>query len=124
MKRIKIPSIASIHLDVFSRRITPAGYPVLLKTQWLKEIFSFITETPAPYNPFIIVTASLPGYNQLKTKVETFSSIVQRKSTMDILRVNMYPFLSGYINIYSIVKQCLNQSVTNNVSITFLAKTY
>jgi hypothetical protein len=63
MKRIKTPSIASIHLDVFSRRITPAGYPVLLKTQWLKEIFSFITETPAPYNPFIIVTASLPGYN-------------------------------------------------------------
>ena len=64
MKRIKTPSLASIHLDVFSRRMTPAGCPALLKTQRLKEIFSF-SETPASYNPFIIVTASLPGYNYL-----------------------------------------------------------
>ena len=44
MKRIKIPSIASIHLDVFSRCMTPAGYQALLKPQRLKETFSFLTE--------------------------------------------------------------------------------
>jgi hypothetical protein len=62
MKRIKTPSIASIHLDVFSRRITPAGYHAMLKPLRLKEIFSFITKTPALFNPFITVPSGLHGY--------------------------------------------------------------
>lgn len=65
MKRIETPSIAPIHLGVFSRRMTPAGCPALLKPQRLKELFFLLTKTPATYNPFNIVTACLPGYNYL-----------------------------------------------------------
>jgi hypothetical protein len=80
MKRIKTPSIASIQLDVFSRRITPAGYQAVLKPLWLKEIFSCITKTPALYNPFITVRASLPGYNYLVQTICTGKKLMITKN--------------------------------------------
>lgn len=76
MKRIKTPSIASIHLDVISRRITPAGNHTLLKPQRLKEIFSFLTRIPALFNPFIPVPLSLPGYNYLTKDIIVFKKLM------------------------------------------------
>lgn len=65
MKRIKIPSIASIHLDGLCRRFTPAGYRAGLTTQRLRESFSFLTRTSILFYPFMPVSASLPGYSYL-----------------------------------------------------------
>jgi hypothetical protein len=62
MKRIKIPSSASIHLDSFDRRITPAVIYALLMPQRLRESFSFLTEPPNMFYSLIPVSTSLPGY--------------------------------------------------------------
>ena len=62
MKRIKIPSLASIRLDDFSRRIPPAGNCAVLLPLRLRESFSFLTYPPILFNPFNTVAASLHGY--------------------------------------------------------------
>jgi len=68
MKRIKIPSIASIHLDDLDPRIAPAVINTLLKPQRLRESFSFLTEPPESFYSLIAVSTSLPGYHHYLIK--------------------------------------------------------
>jgi hypothetical protein len=63
MKRIKIPSIASINIGDFDRRITPAVINALLKPQRLRESFSFLTKPSILFYSLIPVSSSLPGYH-------------------------------------------------------------
>jgi hypothetical protein len=80
MKRIKTPSIASIHLDDISHPTTPAGKHAMLTPHWLKESFSFITKAASLFNPFIAVSASLPGYNFVLKDFSTIRINVHFKS--------------------------------------------
>lgn len=68
MKRIKIPSLASIPIDSFDRRITPAVINALLMPQRLRESFSFLTELPDSFSFLIPVSTSLPGYHHYLVK--------------------------------------------------------
>ena len=68
MKRIKIPSIASIQLDDLGPRIAPAVIITLLMPQRLRESFSFLTEPPNLFYSQIPVWTSLPGYDHYRIK--------------------------------------------------------
>ena len=68
MKRIKIPSLAPIHLGDFDHRITPAVICALLMPQRLRESFSFLAKPSASFYSLISVSASLPGYYHLFNK--------------------------------------------------------
>jgi hypothetical protein len=77
MKRIKIPSLASIHIDSFDRCITPAVINALLMPQWLRESFSFLTEPSNLFNSLIPVSTSLPGFHHYRIK-----NIIARRRLM------------------------------------------